>query len=121
MPNEARYVATDASKDSHHAWVQRKFDTRLRRATPRRQPIRAGAAQNKSTVTTLVSEPEAPAASVTVTRIVKSRGRTMMYVCPTVNVPWLVLLPVLVEPSPQSIVYDHGPLPSRSVKLASNE
>jgi hypothetical protein len=33
------------------------------------------------------------------------------------NVPWTVLLPVDVEPSPQLIVYDHGPLPFASLKL----
>src|SRR6266545_1094558 len=72
---------------------------------------------SSSTDTTFVSEPDAPAASVTVAVIVKLRGRMMTYVWLTVNEPWLVLLPVLVEPSPQSIRYDHGPLPFASLKL----
>ena len=59
---------------------------------------------NRSTETTLVSEPDAPAASVTVTLIVKLRGRRMMYVCPAENVPSLETFPLDVEPSPQLIV-----------------
>src|SRR6266851_4457999 len=82
---------------------------------PKQQPSRAR--YSSRTETTFVPEPEAPAASVTVTRTVKLRGRMMTYVCPAVNEPWLVALPVVVEPSPQSIVYDHGPLLFASVKL----
>ncbi len=68
-------------------------------------------------MTFFVSDPEAPAASVTVTVTVKLVGIRTAYVWLTVNEPWLVLLPVLVEPSPQLIVYDHGPLLFASLKL----
>jgi len=102
MLNEARYVATDASQDGHHARKQCKVDARR---------------HSSNTETTFVSDPEAPAASVTVTVTVKLVGIRTTYVWLTVNEPWLVLLPVLVEPSPQLIVYDHGPLPLASVKL----
>ena len=61
-------------------------------------------AHNRVTETTLESEPEAPAASLTVAVIVKLRGRMMMYVCPTVNEPCVVLVPLDVVPSPQLIV-----------------
>ncbi len=102
MLNETRYVATDASKDGHHARKQCKLDARR---------------HSNNTWTTFVSDPEAPAASVTVTVTVKFVSRRTTYVWLTVNEPWLVLLPVLVDPSPQLIVYDHGPLPLASVKL----
>src|SRR6266496_50469 len=69
------------------------------------------------TDTTFVSDPDAPAASRTVTVIVKLRGKTMMYVCPALNEPSLEAVPVDVEPSPQLIVYDHGPLWFASLKL----
>src|SRR2546425_12249755 len=81
---------------------------------PSRSP---GTAYNSNPEPPSGPEPEAPAASVTVTRTVKLRGRMMTYVSPAVNEPWLVALPVVVEPSPQSIVYDHGPLLFASVKL----
>src|SRR6266702_749091 len=76
---------------------------------------------SNSTLTTFVSDPEAPAASVTVTRIVKFLGKRMTYVWPALYVPWLDTLPVDLEPSPQSIVYDHGPLLFASLKLQLNE
>ncbi len=44
-----------------------------------------------------------------------------MYVCPALYVPWLETLFVVVLPSPQSIVYDHGPLLFASLKLQLNE
>src|SRR5882672_8414398 len=60
---------------------------------------------HRITVTTFVSEPEAPWLSVTVTRIVwLPKGRR--YVCDAVNVPWLDRLPLEDDPSPQLIVYD---------------
>src|SRR6266581_3367547 len=78
-------------------------------------------AHSKVTDTTFESDPEAPLASVTVTVIVKLRGRTMMLVCPALNEPSLETLPLDVEPSPQSIAYDHGPLWLPSLKLHVNE
>ncbi len=69
------------------------------------------------TVTTFVSEPDALAASVTVTLIVKLFGKITTYVCPLVNEPSLDTVPVDVVPSPQLILYDHGPLWLASVKL----
>lgn len=62
-------------------------------------------------VTFLVSEPDAPRLSVMVTRIVRvPRILSPRYVCPTENEPAADLVPVEDWPSPQSIVYDHGPL-----------
>src|SRR5207249_10617835 len=58
------------------------------------------------TVSTFESEPEAPWLSVTVTRIVKLPSR---YECDALIVPWLDVLPLADEPSPQLMVYDHGP------------
>src|SRR5207302_1770277 len=58
------------------------------------------------TVSTFASEPEAPWLSVTVTRIVKLPSR---YECDALIVPWLDVLPLVDEPSPQLMVYDHGP------------
>src|SRR5438477_6811406 len=72
---------------------------------------------SSSTETTFESEPDAPAASVTVAVIVKLRGRRITYVWLTVKLPWVVLVPVLTVPSPQAIRYDHGPLPFASLKL----
>ena len=76
---------------------------------------------SSSTETTFVSDADAPAASVTVTRIVNERGRIITYVCPTLKLPWLVLVPVLTLPSPQSIRYVHGPFPLASVKDCVDE
>jgi len=81
----------------------------------------AEGAHRSSTDTDFWSDADAPAASVTVTVIVKLRGRTMMYVCPALYVPWLGTLPVDVFPSPQSILYDHGPLLFASLKLQLND
>src|SRR5882762_9775558 len=58
------------------------------------------------TVSTFESEPEAPWLSVTVTRIVKLPSR---YECDALIVPWLDVLPLVDETSPQLMVYDHGP------------
>src|SRR5437879_7410931 len=80
-----------------------------------------GSPYSSNTDTTLVSEPEAPWLSVTVTVIVKLCGRTMTYVWPTLNEPWLVTVPVETAPSPQSIRYDHGPSLLASLKLGLNE
>ncbi len=41
--------------------------------------------------------------------------------CPALYVPWLETLPVDVLPSPQSILYDHGPLLFASLKLQLND
>src|SRR5258708_24939078 len=73
------------------------------------------------TDTTFVSEPDAPAASVTLTVTVNERGSRITYVCPTVKLPWVVLVPVLTDPSPQSIRYVHGPLAFASLKLCVDE
>jgi len=73
---------------------------------------------SSKTDTIFVSEPDAPAASRTVTVIVKLRGKTMMYVCTALNEPSLTSVPVDVLPSPQLIVYDHGPLWLASLKLS---
>ena len=48
----------------------------------------------------MVSDPDAPWLSLTVTVIVTLRGRRTMYVCPALIVPWVEVLPVVVEPSP---------------------
>jgi len=42
-------------------------------------------------------------------------------VCPALYVPWLETLFVVVLPSPQSILYDHGPLLFASLKLQLND
>src|SRR3989454_4713826 len=59
----------------------------------------------------------APAPSVTVTLTVKVFGKITTYVCPFVNEPSLETVPVEVDPSPQLILYDQGPLWLASVKL----
>ena len=62
-------------------------------------------------------DPTPLAASVTVTLTVKVFGKITMYVCPLVNEPSFETVPVEVEPSPQLILYDQGPLWLASVKL----
>src|SRR6267378_27850 len=95
----------------------RRVPASLRRGGAAASALHAGNAHNSVTETTLLSEPEAPAASVTVAVIVKLRGRMITYVWFTVKLPWVVLVPVLTLPSPQAIRYDHGPLPFASLKL----
>ena len=64
-----------------------------------------------------MSDPESPAASRTVTVIVYVRGKIVTYVCPLLKDPWLETVPLDVEPSPQLIVYVHGPFGVPSLKL----
>src|SRR5882672_8792747 len=95
----------------------RRAPASLRRGGAAASALHAGNAHKSVTETTLLSEPEAPAASLTVTVIVKLRGKMITYVCPTENEPCAVRVPVDVVPSPQLIVYDHGPLLFASLKL----
>ena len=73
---------------------------------------------SNSTETTFVSDADAPWLSVTVTRSVKLLGSRVIYVCPLLIVPWQHVVPVVDEPSPQSIRYVHGPSLSGSLNVA---
>src|SRR4051812_26853812 len=99
-----QWLCLGCTNDAEHSLTRRSSrSSRSRRAD--------ATVYSSTIVSRFVSEPGAPRLSRMVTVIVLvPRTLSPRYVCPTENEPAVVLVPVDVEPSPQLIVYVHGPL-----------